>query len=228
MVRQRKQESQVRKRHLPMTLGGRQMLNLRAAGEGDQRTIVGYGAVFYNADDPGTEYWLWDDFVERIMPGAFDRALQEDDVRSAFNHNMDLILGRTTAGTLKLSVDAIGLQYEVTPPASRADVVEAIERGDVTGSSFMFIPTSVSWRTEKIDKTYIDIREINEVELWEVGPVAFPAYDSTTSELRVAAGDAAADRDERELRTRDVAKRAARRRAAINARTRLLEIEHGH
>lgn len=152
----------------------------RAAEEGQPATISGYGAVFYDAADPGTEYRIWDDLVERIMPGAFDRAIREDDVRSFFNHNPDMILGRSTAGTLKLSVDAKGLRYEVQPPASRADVIESLYRGDVSGSSFMFIADDVQFRITD----GVEIVEILAVRLLEVGPVVFPAYQSATSEVR--------------------------------------------
>lgn len=149
--------------------------------------VAGYGAVFHNADDPGTEYWLWDDVVERILPGAFDRALQEsDDVRSFFNHDANLILGRASAGTLDLSVDGTGLRYVVEPPdtAAARHVLESVARGDTTGSSFMFVPTATAWREEDRDGDTVYIREIESVRLFEVGPVVFPAYESANSEAR--------------------------------------------
>jgi HK97 family phage prohead protease len=148
--------------------------------------IEGYGAVFYRADDPGTEYWLWDDVVERILPGAFDRALTEDDVRSFFNHDPNLILGRTSANTLTLRVDATGLFYSVTPPDSEAarHVVSAIERGDVNGSSFMFVPRKTAWEEIEQEDRTLYVRNIQDVELWEVGAVVFPAYSSTTAGTR--------------------------------------------
>lgn len=157
-------------------------IEARAKEDHEPAKIVGYGAVYYAADDPGTEYKIWDDFVERIMPGCFDRAVREDDPRSFFNHDENIILGRKSAGTLNLAVDDVGLRYEITPPDTEAGrgVVEAVRRRDVTGSSFMFMPRDVSWR----EIEGLVIRELRDVELWEVGPVVFPAYPSTTSELR--------------------------------------------
>ena len=76
-----------------------------------RRAIVGHAAVYYRADDPGTEYQLFPDLKERIMPGAFDRAAREDDVRALFNHQPDNLLGRTTAKTLALTIDEKGLRY---------------------------------------------------------------------------------------------------------------------
>lgn len=168
------------------------MPQLTKRDDGDAAQIVGYGAVYYREDDPGSEYWLWDDIVERITDGAFDRAIKEDDVRSLFNHDANYVLGRNQgdAASLVLSSDDVGLRYTVTPPDSqtiRDLVVEPIRRGDVSGSSFMFVPTRTAWVEEKDgdDKT-IFIRQIEEVRLYEVGPVVFPAYDSATSGIRAA------------------------------------------
>ena len=60
-------------------------------GTDEPCVISGYGAVFYREGHTGTEYRLWDDVVERVMPGAFDRAIREDDVRSLFNHDSNFM-----------------------------------------------------------------------------------------------------------------------------------------
>lgn len=152
-------------------------------GDGDSQKIHGMAAVFYRSDDAGTEYKLWDDMVERLMPTAFDRALEErDDVRALFNHDANIILGRTTNNTLQLAKTKRGLSYEVKPPDTQQarDVLELLRRGDVSGSSFGFVAQDVSWR--EVDKVLI--REIRGVELLDVSPVVYPAYTSTTSGVR--------------------------------------------
>lgn len=151
----------------------------RQEGEESQR-IVGYGAVFYDGS-AGTEFTFLG-IHERIMPGAFDRALREDDVRGLFNHNPDNVLARTGAGTLALAVDAKGLRYEIAPPATRlaSDLLAVLARGDVTGSSFSFEVLNQQWREEGDEV----IREIQDVKLWDVGPVTFPAYSATTSGIK--------------------------------------------
>ena len=154
-------------------------------GEDSPSTIGGYGAVFYNSDDPGTEYWLWDDVVERIAPTAFNDAL-DDDVRSFFNHDPNLILGRNKAGTLDLSIDSVGLRYVVTPPDSAKWVTDSVARGDVDGSSFMFQPKQTTWTEEERDSRTIYVRTIDTVGLMETGPVVFPAYTSATADARSA------------------------------------------
>ena len=160
--------------------------NLRAhSGDGPSRPprITGYSAVFYNSKDPGTEYPLWTGAVERVMPGAFDRSLKEkDDVRALFNHVPSQILGRSTAGTLDLSVDKRGYRYGLDAPDTQVarDLVASIERGDVDGSSFGFKVRSVRW--DFTDD--LEIRNLLDVEVFDVGPVTFPAYEATEVDVR--------------------------------------------
>ena len=167
-------------------------LQIRAEDDKPAR-IIGYGAVYCRDGDAGTEYRLWTDAFERIMPGAFDQAIKGD-VRSLFNHDPNIVLGRSVgdAATLRLSVDSTGLRYDVEPPDTalvRDQVLTPIKRGDVSGSSFMFHPVRVKWGEEDRDGRTVEIRELHEVELFEVGPVVFPAYDSTTTGVRAAKCD---------------------------------------
>lgn len=150
--------------------------------EDGTRKIVGYGAVFYRAGDRGTEYELWSDTVEHVGRNAFDNAIKQDDVRGLFNHDPSVVLGRTTAGTMRLSVDERGLRYEVDLPDTTAakDVAASIKRGDITGSSFSFSVVKESWQQGK-ERT---IRTLEELRLHDVGPVTFPAYESSTTGLR--------------------------------------------
>ena len=152
--------------------------------EGQPTRIVGYGAVFYRDGQAGTEFELWDDVSERILPGAFDRAIKEDDVRGMYNHEQ--LLARTKSGTMRLSSDDRGLRYEIDVPDTQLgrDLVEHIRRGDVNGSSFAFSITDEEFRKED-GKT---VREIRGVRLFDTGPVDFPAYEATTAGIR-AVGD---------------------------------------
>jgi HK97 family phage prohead protease len=153
--------------------------------DGDRpRTLSGYAALFYRADDPGTEYELWDGAVERILPGAFDAAVSGDDVRALFNHDPNHLLGRTTSGTLRLSVDKVGLRYEVDLPDTQSgrDTATSAGRGDLTGSSFGFSLRSdgARWTRDKGK----DVRELRSLALFDVSPVTYPAYKSTTVAVR--------------------------------------------
>jgi HK97 family phage prohead protease len=148
--------------------------------------IVGYGSVFFRADDHGTQYELFPKVLERVSPKAFDAALsRKDDARGLFNHDPSHVLGRLSAGTLRLSVDSRGLRYEIDPPDTQSgrDVVELIRRGDVSGSSFSFSVDKQSW--EELDDG-TEIRTIEAVTLYDVGPVTFPAYESASTAVRSA------------------------------------------
>ena len=157
----------------------------RAKDKGDS-PIKGLSAVFYREGDAATEYWLWSDVVERIMPTAFDRALKErHDARALFNHDSSLILGRVSAGSVKLSKADQGLEYEIPFDAEDPDhmrVAKKIDRGDVTGSSFAFVATKTTWVEQKQDSGgYIYIRQIEDLDLYDVGPVTYPAYEGTSA-----------------------------------------------
>jgi len=144
-----------------------------------QAAIVGYAAVYNRLSlDLGG-------FREEILPGAFDRILNRQrgkaDVVALFNHDSNIVLGRTSSGTLELSSDEKGLRYVVTPPASRDDVIELIRRRDVAGSSFAFTvsPSGERFRQTDEGKT---IRQIREVKgLYDVGPVLTPAYPASSA-----------------------------------------------
>ena len=152
------------------------MIESRADG---RAAIVGYAAVYNRLSlDLGG-------FREEILPGAFDKILSRQrgkgDVVALFNHDSNIVLGRSSSGTLELSSDDKGLKYVVTPPVSRADVLELIQRRDVRGSSFAFTvdAKNESFRTGDDGKAIRQIREVS--GLFDVGPVLNPAYVQTSA-----------------------------------------------
>ncbi len=157
---------------------------------------TGYAAVFFDQEDEGTTYELYPGLSERVMPGAFDRAIAEQqDVRALFNHEPDHLLGRLSAGTMRLSVDRRGLRYEIDLPDTQMgrDVAEMTRRGDLTGSSFSFRIAKQTFRYNSNpddSDPEDDIRELQDLDVIDVGPVSFPAYASTTTGVR-ADGDLA-------------------------------------
>jgi HK97 family phage prohead protease len=158
----------------------------RGGGADQVRVIRGYAAVFYDGT-PDTEFRLARDLVERIRPGAFDRALDgTDDVVALFNHDPNLVLGRQSAGTLQLRADGRGIPYTITPPRTSVadDLVENLRLRNVTGSSFSFLPTKETWARD--NARGLDVREILEVETFDVGPVTFAAYKATEAEVNAA------------------------------------------
>jgi HK97 family phage prohead protease len=161
------------RRTLPATAVG--ALELRAA-DGAPTRIAGYAAVFNTlSEDLGG-------FRELIAPGAFRRAVADDDVRALWNHDANLVLGRNTAGTLTLREDTRGLAYDVEPPDTQwgRDAVVSIRRGDVTGSSFGFRTVTDRWVTQDGE----NLRTLVEVELFDVSPVTYPAYAAASVSAR--------------------------------------------
>lgn len=167
--------------------------------DGDVKAITGYGAIYYSQTDPGTEYAIWDDMFERMMPGAFDRVLRDrQDVRCLYNHNPSQLLGRTLSSTLTLSVDQKGLRYDCNLPstADGAKVFEAAQRGDLSGASISFDMVRATWLEEVRSGKTVWVRQIEEVGImYDVGPVTFPAYEATSVNTRNAGERLKAERD---------------------------------
>jgi HK97 family phage prohead protease len=145
--------------------------------EGDSPRIVGHAALFNTEADLGS-------FRESIAPGAFATAIQQDDVRALFNHDPNYVLGRNTAGTLRMSEDEKGLAVEIDPPATQwaSDLQVSMRRGDITQMSFGFI--AKEQRVEKRDG--IIHRVITRAQLFDVSPVTYPAYKQTDVAVRSA------------------------------------------
>lgn len=150
----------------------------RAADGPESRKLVGHAAVFGEPTDIGG----W--FREQIAPGAFADSITTDDIRALFNHNPDFVLGRNTAGTLRLAEDADGLAVEIDPPDTQMarDLAVSIARGDISQMSFAFEVLAEEWVMGEGKE--LDLRTIKKVRLYDVSPVTFPAYEGTDIALR--------------------------------------------
>lgn len=128
-------------------------------------------------------------FREVVAPEAVTRALREDDVRGLFNHDANQILGRTSAGTMRLRATKRGVEMEIDLPATPVGqlVAEGVRRGDISGGSFGFITVADEWREDEAEDEKgrsIALRTLREVRLFDVGPVVFPAYPETSMGMR--------------------------------------------
>ena len=141
----------------------------------ESREVVGYASVFTDTEGNPALSENLGGFREKIDPNAFNSVL-DNDVRALFNHNPDLILGRTTSGTLSLSVDERGLKYNFTAPDTSygRDLMVSLERGDVSQSSFGFIVEEDSWDEDEDGMTIRTIKKVG--RLLDVSPVTYPAY----------------------------------------------------
>lgn len=139
----------------------------------DKRTIGGYAAKFDRMSQN------LGGFVERIAPGFFNKSRGDGwpGVLARYNHDDNMVLGTIGGGTLRLSVDEVGLIYEVDLPQARSDVFELVQRGDVRQSSFAFAAYEDDWTTS--DQGF-PMRTLVSGRLYDVAPVNTPAYEDTS------------------------------------------------
>lgn len=149
------------------------------AENGKPKQMAGYAAKF------DTLSQNLGGFVERIAPGAFSKTLTEADVKALFNHDANLLLGRSKSGTLRMEEDETGLRYEVDLPDTTLgrDLAVLLARGDVSQSSFAFRVVRDDWGTDDQDRP---VRTLVEVKLYDVSPVTYPAYLDTEASMRAA------------------------------------------
>lgn len=155
---------------------------LRAVGGPGGMRFRGHAAVFKQRTwigPPGLGFW------EEVAPTAFDRALDEDDVRFLVDHDPSKVLARTASGTLRLSKDRTGLlaDADLADVSYGRDVATLLERGDLSQMSFGFVVRDGgAEELELKDGTWL--RRLTDVQLWDVSVVAYPAYEGTDAALR--------------------------------------------
>lgn len=129
-------------------------------------------------------------YDETIAQGALDNADLRD-VRFLINHNTDMIpLARSrnnnANSTMQLEVTNEGMNIRVdldTENNSEArSLYSAVERGDISGMSFMFTVESDSWDDLESDHPTRTITAFDRI--FEVSAVTWPAYEATSISAR--------------------------------------------
>ena len=189
--------------------------DLRAIDEGAGSVPVrGYAARFKElSDDLGG-------YREIISPGAFDDVLADPntDVRALINHE-GVPLARYKGGrdenTLELSIDDEGLRYSfdlnLSHPESRS-LAAAMSRGDIDQSSFRFQARDGSKFSEQEGGLVRDVFRLS--SLRDVSVVTFPAYPTTSAEVKRSLEEAQETLETEEPAKLEEAKRAAAAAAA--------------
>lgn len=146
--------------------------NLETRSDSDELILEGKFVAY------GDVYQVWEGATESIAPGAFRNSIHQD-VRALYNHNNDLVLGRTSAGTFSLEDREDGLWGRIKVNKNDSDAMNAyarVMRGDVSGCSFGFnIKSQLEERTE--NGIHWTITEVD--PLYECSICAFPAYQAT-------------------------------------------------
>lgn len=147
-------------------------------GDNGKNVIVGRPIVYEQKTDLG----FFDEIIER---GALDKTDLRD-VRFLVNHDISKVpLARSRRNnknsTMQLDVDRDGMGISVTlDTENNADaraLYSAVERGDISGMSFMFSVKRDEWDDLESDHPTRRIKEIGTVV--EVSAVTFPAYEQT-------------------------------------------------
>ena len=153
-------------------------------------------------------------FFERIDIGALDQADLRD-VKFLVNHNIDMIpLARSRRNnensTMQMIVGSAGMDIrvdlDVENNADARALYSSVERGDISGMSFMFTVDRAEWLDLETDKPTRVIKSIGRV--FEVSAVTFPAYEQTSITARSA--EAALERAKSALESARKAEAVAR------------------
>lgn len=152
--------------------------------EGEQDGIITGRPIVYNSR---TNIGYFDEIIDS---GALDGA-DMTDVRFLVNHdisNIPLARSRRNNGnsTMQLTPDSEGLgiaaNVDIENNAQARSLYSAVQRGDVTGMSFMFSVDEERWENLESDHPTRHIVKIGSIV--EVSAVTFPAYDSTSINAR--------------------------------------------
>ena len=159
-------------------------IQIRAVDGESSRHIEGYALMF----DTQSEYI---GFYETIERGAVTQEMVDAcDVFATFNHDTNKIFARANMGkgSLKLTVDDIGLKYEFDAPntALGDELIEYLKRGDIDKSSFAFYidPDDDEAETWEL-KDGVYFRTIHKIaSICDCSPVWQPAYQATSVSKR--------------------------------------------
>ena len=165
---------------------------LRADDGGtDGRTMFGHFAVY----DRWTKIDSWYEgrFIERVGDKAFDRTFKEraDKIRVLYDHGSDPSIGNKPLGAPDVlrSDKGVGAYYEseLFDEAYVNQLLPALRKKQL-GASFRFRVTGEQWvepkRASDHNPEMLPERTITDVDLYEFGPVTFPAYEEATAGVR--------------------------------------------
>lgn len=145
---------------------------LRAVNENGAR-VVYWTPIIKEVESSG----LW--FTEILDKDAFNNA-DMSDVRGLYNHDESFVMGRSKSGTLSHSWNANTLECRVELSDAFPDFQwQQMERGDVSGGSFGFIPDYDSYQWTRDDNGHYTGRLMRVMSVFEVSVVTFPAYPQT-------------------------------------------------
>lgn len=192
----------------------------------ESRTIEGYAIVF-GVESVIIQDW-YETYREIIEPGAITQErLADFDIKMTIWHNREKLLARSNkgVGTLRLTVDEVGVKYEFEAPCTPDGdtCLELVKRGDLAGSSFTYWSDEKSCHYEKTDEDIL-LRHVDRIDrIYEMTVASDPAYQQTSVTAREvkAAGiqlpETDDERQAREARERERQEQVAALRRLANS-----------
>jgi phage head maturation protease len=176
--------------NLVRALAGPTAMQIRSAGDGGGNTLFGHFAVFNRWTEINN---MWEgNFLERVAPSAFD-GVDPSRVKVLFDHGADPSVGSKPLGVLTdFRADGeVGQAYsaDLFDAGYVNDLKPAIAAGTM-GASFRFsVPDGGDEWTKKPERSEwnpdgLPERTLTKLNLFEFGPVVFPAYADASAGLR--------------------------------------------
>ena len=151
-----------------------------AGGKPDTIAVMDGRAVVYNS--LSVDMW---GFREKFLPGTFAECLSRSgcDLRALVDHQSAKILGRQSAGTLRIAdgPEALAVEMDIPDVSYGRDAVVSVRRRDIPGMSFSFDEQEDTWDFND-DSTIV--RTVRKADIFEVTVTGFPAYPATSVDVR--------------------------------------------
>ena len=144
--------------------------------EETKQTVTGYALVFdvptcLGRDSDGKAFY---ELVDRGALAGCDLS----NVVMRYNHNdSNLILARTSNGTLTLDIDDTGLKItaDIAKTSQGTDIYKLIQRKDIDKMSVAYVPSAIDYDYQTNTQRVMGISQ-----LIDVSAVDLPAYDDTS------------------------------------------------
>lgn len=171
-------ECQVLTREMPFT---------RAEGDNDGRKLVGQAVPFNEITR--IDSWWEGLFDEQFAKGAFKRTLKERTPKVMFEHGTHPLFGSLPIAELEEATEkdrGLWIEAGMFEADLFAPLREGIASDAIDAMSIRFRPTKIEITDadSRTDGGDIELRTVTEAELFELGPVMFPAYEATSIDLR--------------------------------------------
>lgn len=149
--------------------------NVELRNNPEREDVIEGLAIVFN--QPAELGWFTEEIDARALDGA-----RVDDVVLNFNHNNDIVLARTTNGSLSLDTrsDGVYMTSKIVDTSQGRDILKLVREGLINKMSFAFTirdDDGEKWYTDAQGNEHRIIQRIDRI--FDVSLVTFPAYPTT-------------------------------------------------